>query len=111
MTIERPMFPPVDPTRRGAIVTRAKPFLAVVDGTTLPTPATPPRKPRKGKRTPADREGTAIAAAYTIEQLLPALVELKRVWAAGVIKAGAYHEAHATNDAERYHRVPLPWAE
>jgi hypothetical protein len=91
---------------------RKKPFLAVVDGTALPPPVRAPRKnPRKAKRTAADREGTAISAAHTIEQLLPALVELKRVWAAGVIKASAYHDAHATTDAERYHRVPLPWAD
>jgi hypothetical protein len=59
----------------------------------------------------ADREGTAIAAAHTIEQLLPDLVELNRVWAIGAIKAGAYHEAHATTDQERYHRIPVPWTE
>jgi hypothetical protein len=33
------------------------------------------------------------------------------VWAIGAIKAGAYHEAHATTDEERYHRVPLPWTD
>jgi hypothetical protein len=53
---------------------------------------------------------TAVAA-HTIEQLLPALVELRRVWAIGTIRAGAYHDAHATTDEERYHRVPLPWAD
>jgi hypothetical protein len=56
------------PRRGGAIMTvPKKPFLAVVDGTTLPPAATPPRQPRKGKRSASDREGTAIAAAYTIE--------------------------------------------
>ncbi|WP_426533642.1 hypothetical protein [Bradyrhizobium sp. McL0615] len=86
---------------------RKKPFLAVVDGTTLP----PPAGPRNGKRSASDREGTAIAVAHTIEQLLPALVELNRVWAIGATAAGAYHEARATTDAERYHRIPVPLTE
>ena len=33
------------------------------------------------------------------------------MWAIGTNKASAYHDAHATTDQERYHRVPLPWAD
>jgi hypothetical protein len=82
---------------------RTKPFLAAVGGETLPPPA---ETPRKAKRAPIDREGTAIAAAHTIEQLLPAYVELTRVWAIGASKASAYHDANAESDRERYHHVP-----
>jgi len=83
----------------------AKPFLAAIGGETLPPPTNAPRQPRKAKCTAADREGTAIAAAETIAQLLPAYVELNRVWAIGTCKASAYHHANAASEAERWGRA------
>lgn len=87
-------------------MTRAKPFLAAIGGETLPPPLASPPKLHKRRRNPTNREATAIAAAHTIELLLPAYVELNRVWAIGVSKAGAYHDANVTSDDQRYHRVP-----
>jgi hypothetical protein len=78
---------------------QSRPFLAVVDGAEVsPPPAKAARKPRM---TPADREATAIAAADTIECLLPAYVELYRAWAKGAVAAGAYRDAN-TSEADRY---------
>ncbi|MFZ2157231.1 MAG: hypothetical protein WAV72_14075 [Bradyrhizobium sp.] len=78
--------------------------MAVVDGTALPRPTKTPRKPRM---TDADREATAIAASETIARLLPAYVELHRVWAKGTKAASDYLDAN-TSEAERYHMVRGP---
>jgi hypothetical protein len=43
--------------------------------------------------TPADREGTAIAASVLIERLLPAYVELHRAWAKGHCETRAHRDA------------------
>ena len=69
------------------------------DGAEVPPP--PARAARKPRMTPADREATAIAAADTIECLLPAYVELYRAWAKGAVAAGAYRDAN-TSEAYRY---------
>jgi hypothetical protein len=100
---------PVDPTRRrflsvAAVATTtasqaggSPPALTLIGGTAvLPTPA-----PRKARATAAEREAKAIQAGEMIERLLPAYVELHRLWAKGSGEAHAYVDANFSEE-ERY---------
>jgi hypothetical protein len=73
------------------------PVLTLIGGTAvLPTPA-----PRKARATAAEREAKAIQAGEMIERLLPAYVELYRLWAKGSGEAHAYVDANFSEE-ERY---------
>jgi hypothetical protein len=77
-----------------------KPFLAVVDGEAVPQPARIARN-RRPRRTAAEREATAIAAAETLENLLPIYVEAHRVWANGCNAANKFRDANVP-EADRF---------
>jgi len=76
---------------------RAAPVLTLIGGTAvLPTPV-----PRKARATAAEREAKAIQAGEMIGRLLPAYVELHRLWAKGSGEAHAYVDANFSEE-ERY---------
>jgi hypothetical protein len=61
-----------------------------------PTPK--PKAPRKPKATALEREAKIVEAGQLIERMLPAYVELHRLWAKGSGEAHAYVDANFSQE-------------